>query len=511
GKVRTHEYFEHVLLRERIIWVPLKGSLRIVVNSKPLKIQAEWEPVHDTTVRPNQVDTWFEEDLPKPPVKRPLTAGERAIMALAATPATRSRYRNAWTLMDRIHDADDSGERLFRYLRDNRPDINAWFVLERGTPDWKRLERDGYRSRMVPHGTRQWKLLMLNCVHLISTHADAPVHRPPAIVRMIKPAWKFTFLQHGVIKDDLSRWLNPKGIDLFVTSTPQEQASIAGDETPYAYTSKEAKMTGLPRFDRLREVGAEVPPESRDLILVSPTWRSWLNPPLDVDSQRRGVYDAFFASEYVQQWLAFLNDERLRDLTERTGTKVGFLPHPNIQPALSRMDLPPHVEAIAFAGNDVQQVMARAAVMVTDYSSMAFNAAYIDRPVVYFQFDAKLALEGAHVGRPGYFEYERDGFGPVATVAADAVTAAIDAVTADGKRPSPAYQARIDATFTERDGRCCERTTAAIEAMTPPTPKRSLPRRVAGRLARSPRVKRLARSRALRPVVESPKLRRMLG
>jgi CDP-glycerol glycerophosphotransferase (TagB/SpsB family) len=351
---------------------------------------------------------------------------------------------------------------------------------------------------------------MLNCAHVISSHADVPIHRPPAIVRMIKPAWKFTFLQHGVIKDDLSRWLNPKGVDLFVTSTPQEQASIAGDETPYSYTSKEAKMTGLPRFDRLREVGAQVSVEDRDLILVCPTWRQWLNPPLEVGSQRREVYDEFYASEYVQQWLAFLKDDRLRELSERSGLKIGFMPHPNIQPALGRMELPAHIEPIEFAGNDVQQVMARAAVMVTDYSSMAFNAAYLNRPVVYFQFDAKLALEGAHVGRPGYFEYERDGFGPVTTVASDAVAAVVDAVTVDAKRPAPLYQTRIDVTFPERDGKCCERTTAAIEAMIPTGSPRSLPRRVAGRLARSPRVQRLAKSPALRPVLESRKLRRVL-
>ena len=38
-------------------------------------------------------------------------------------------------------------------------------------------------------------------------------------------------------------------------------------------------------------------------------------------------------------------------------------------------------------------------------------------------------------------------------------------VTVDGRRPTPEYQARIDAAFVERDGRCCERTVAAIESL----------------------------------------------
>ena len=57
--------------------------------------------------------------------------------------------------MDRVHDADDNGERLFEYLRASRPDINAWFVLERGSADWKRLRNAGVR-RMVAYGTRDY-------------------------------------------------------------------------------------------------------------------------------------------------------------------------------------------------------------------------------------------------------------------------------------------------------------------------------------------------------------------
>ncbi|HEV7205898.1 MAG TPA: hypothetical protein VGN18_14910, partial [Jatrophihabitans sp.] len=40
-------------------------------------------------------------------------------------------------------------------------------------------------------------------------------------------------------------------------------------------------------------------------------------------------------------------------------------------------------------------------------------------------------------------------------------------IVAAGCVPGAEYQARIDATFTQRDGRCCERTTHAIEDMLP--------------------------------------------
>ena len=51
--------------------------------------------------------------------------------------------------------------------------------------------------------------------------------------------------------------------------------------------------------------------------------------------------------------------------------------------------------------------------MVTDYSSLGFEMAYLERPVVYFQFDQDTFFNGAHAYRQGTWRYERDGFGPV--------------------------------------------------------------------------------------------------
>ena len=93
------------------------------------------------------------------------------------------------------------------------------------------------------------------------------------------------------------------------------------------------------------------------------------------------------------------------------------------------MDLPDHVEALSYEGRDVQEFFARAAVVVTDYSSIAFNAAYIDRPVVYFQFDADTRARRRRTsGDAGYFDYDRDGFGPVTQTVPAAQSAIADIV-----------------------------------------------------------------------------------
>jgi glycosyltransferase involved in cell wall biosynthesis len=486
-KVRDLQFFGRTLLQYRLAWLPANRTLDVRRNGVAAPLLFERPQQARYAAPPGQVRWFLNPDSPKSqslvraatdPV--PASRDGRRAQQRATRPKVQEKYRRAWVLMDRIHDAGDSGEVLFRWLRRHQPDVNAWFVLQKDTPDWKRLVQDGYGRRMVAHGSLEWRLLMANAVHLASSHADEAVMKPPAILEFTRPRWKFHFLQHGVIKDDLSPWLNGKDLDTFVTSTVAEHASIAGDHTSYMFTTREVQLTGLPRFDRLHELGRSVPPERRDLVVVAPTWRNFLLPRLREGTQQRTLHAAMLAdSDFMRAWVAYLADERLAAAAAAHGVRIGFLPHPNMQPVLPHLDLPAHVERLTYEG-DVQALFARARVLVTDFSSVAFNAAYLDRPVVYYQFDEELVLGGAHVGRAGYFDYRRDGFGPVTVDADGAVRATVDALE-QGPDPAPAYRSRIGATFPERDGKCCERVFAAIRASTrdqstaPPVPTPTAP------------------------------------
>lgn len=500
GKIRDLRYFGSALMHERIMWVPLSGTIRVLLDGVPVPIRREWEGAQAITFRPANIVRWFE---PARPARRrsPLTLSDRLLRAWASSPLNR-RFAGAWVLMDRVDDANDSGEHLFRWLREHRPDINAWFVLEEGTPDWERLRSSEFADRLVAYGSPTWERLMLRAAYVISSHADEAIVRPTRIARFGKPRWRRIFLQHGVTKDDLSGWLNPKDFDLFVTSTPAEQEAVAGDHSAYTYTSREARLVGLPRFDRIYEALQRVPDEERNIILVSPTWRQWLKVRVESALHIRRVVDDFLDSEYAQQWLRFLGDERLHVLAREHGLRICFMPHPNIEPALPSIPLPPGVEAITFTGTDVAELVARTAVMVTDYSSTAFNAAYANRPVVYYQFDAELVIgRGAQGAKWGYFDYRRDGFGPVAHELDDAI-AAVASIVEHGCRASPEYQARMDAAFVLRDGRCCERVTAAIESIPPHPTERGVIWRAAARLTRQEQVRKLISARSGRWVYE---------
>nr|WP_274637823.1 glycosyltransferase [Microbacterium bovistercoris] len=463
SKNRSVEYFGQTVLVERLLWVAATDSAFVELDGRAVEMRNSSPGAVRMVARMRPM-------APKPrrSLRQRVALERRIVLAAADSDYARRRYTNAWTFMDRIADADDNAERLFRWVRTVHPEVNAWFVLHRSSLDWARLVKDGFGDRLVAHGSWKWTMLLANTRHFISSHIDRSHQVPQPLSRFRKPTWKYTFLQHGVIKDDLSRWLNRKTISLFVTSTPGEHASIVADGSPYRFTERDVKMTGLPRFDKLLERGSEFSPGQRDLILVAPTWRNWLNIKPSEGQARGQVIGDFMQTEYARHWFAVLSSPRLRDLAQAHGKRVGFLPHPNMQPILSAMDLPDHVQPLTYEGQDVQGYFARAATLLTDYSSVAFNAAYIDRPVVYFQFDFEAAMHGGHLGREGYFDYRRDGFGPVC-ITDEQVDTAVAEIAAHGWTPPPAFQERIDRTFPQRDGQSCRRTFEAIVALEGPT------------------------------------------
>ena len=98
--------------------------------------------------------------------------------------------------------------------------------------------------------------------------------------------------------------------------------------------------------------------------------------------------------------------------------------------------------------------------MITDYSSVLFDFAYLRKRILYTQFDKEAFFE-AQTYDEGYFDYERDGFGPVCTTYDDTVQAIIDAVN-DDCAVQDTYRARMDDFFAFSDRDNCKRILKEI-------------------------------------------------
>src|SRR5699024_8875750 len=285
----------------------------------------------------------------------------------------------------------------------------------------------------------------LDARHIVSSHADAYVCTPFVLSNGLRPKWKFVFLQHGVTKDNISRWLNGKKIAGMVTSTVDEFASIAGDHSPYKLSAKEVSLTGMPRHDTLAKKASAYGLDERSIITVMPTWRQFLVGDTIARGNRRHPKRDFFESEFLRSWVDVLESSELKKMAEEHECRIMFMPHPNLEVYLPELTLPDHVEVRSYSEINVQDVLAQSAVVVTDYSSIAFDAAIVHRPVVYYQFDRDRVFGGDHLTKPGYFSYDDDGFGPVAAEH-DQMIEALRATLQNGKEPAPEYMRRMEKT-----------------------------------------------------------------
>jgi CDP-glycerol glycerophosphotransferase (TagB/SpsB family)/GT2 family glycosyltransferase len=370
------------------------------------------------------------------------------------------QYRGCWLLMDRAVKADDNAEHLYRHLMNNCAAGGKYFVLDRGSPDWERLKKDGFK--LLANRSLSHILAMLNADFLISSHVDSYVFWPMSkryfgdLVR-----YRFVFLQHGLTMQDISRWLNAKDIDLFVTSSPAEYQSIVAPTSNYKFSAAEVKLTGFPRHDALlndRPTG--------DAILIMPTWRRYLSGKKIRGAGGRERIDDFCDTRYARHWRALLQSEELRDLAQAGGKRLVFCPHPELAPYLKDFGIPDHVEAVDPSRNSSYQELFRSAgALITDYSSVAGELAYLESPVLYYQFDSDEIYSGAHVYKAGYFDYRTSGFGPVGETLEELLRHLRRTLAG---HEDPVYAERRRQMFAYRDGRCCERVLEAIAALDRP-------------------------------------------
>ncbi|ECC0267019.1 capsular biosynthesis protein, partial [Campylobacter coli] len=354
---------------------------------------------------------------------------------------------NIWLFADRDYEADDNAEHLYRYIMQNHPEQKIVFALRKESLDWERLEKEGFN--LVEFGSLEFERIIKKASKVISSHSDE------YLIRYITPRQQFIFLQHGVIKDDLSKWLNSKKIDLFITSTKAEYDSIANDYNHYKFGKKEVVLTGLARHDALLKNNQC---NARQIIIM-PTWRANIVG-VALGSSKRGLQSDFTQSEYFQKWNLLLNSNILQKLCEKYDYTIVFNPHPNIIPYLKDFNIPSYVK-IANQSESLQKLFCNSSLMITDYSSVAFEMAYLNKPVLYYQFDQE-DFFSSHTLQKGYFDYRKNGFGPVVEKEENLLKE-LENLLQDNCRVFGVYKDNIDSTFVFRDGRCCERIYKVIK------------------------------------------------
>ena len=99
-------------------------------------------------------------------------------------------------------------------------------------------------------------------------------------------------------------------------------------------------------------------------------------------------------------------------------------------------------------------------VLITDYSSAACDFAYLKKPVIYANFDLDHIYE-VHYYNKGYFDYDKDGFGPNCKNYDSTIEAIINTIKNNCKMEE-VYKKRCEKFFYYHDNQNTKRVYEAI-------------------------------------------------
>src|SRR5699024_8185426 len=308
-------------------------------------------------------------------------------------------YKHIWLICERGDEARDNGYHLYKYIREHHPEVNVYFVITDTSPDLPKVEK--YQN-MVKTNSFQHYLYFILAEKALSTHIHGAAPNGKACLPFLKliPEKKHVFLKHGLTKDKFI--FNDNYVDLLVCASRFELKSLKFSNDNIR---KSIQLLGFCMYDKLIDKSKS---RTRKVILIIPTFRRWLE-----DLSRLPNSDQHFREDpYFIKWNALINDRKLIDKLERSGMKIIFYPHYRTQKFIHNFKS--NSKNVIIADNhdyDIQDLLINSSMMITDFSSVFFDFAYMKKPIVYYQFDKKTYRNKNY--KEGTFVYENDAFGPV--------------------------------------------------------------------------------------------------
>lgn len=190
---------------------------------------------------------------------------------------------------------------------------------------------------------------------------------------------KKIFLQHGIFAlnrakgyyDRHSMEQRGERPDCFIVSSELEKTLVCNQ---FDFQEEEVVVTGLSRFDNLPTTRSQ--PSGTILMLF--TWREWLE---------KMSPDAFEQSDYCQKIVELIHHPILRQMHAQHGLKITLCLHHKMAQYIQHLPIIENVRIVSMSDTDIQPHIIQADLMITDYSSAAFDMLYQNKPVIFYWFD----------------------------------------------------------------------------------------------------------------------------
>ncbi len=364
----------------------------------------------------------------------------------------RRRRKHMWLICEDRKEARDNGYWLYKYICEKQPQTDVVYAIDTHSSDREKVIRLG--REVIPFGGYKHWAYYMAAEKNISSQKDGKPNAAVCYLLEVYGIWKNKriFLQHGVIMNDLEflHYQNTK-MRLFVCGAKREYEYV---KETFGYPQGYVQYLGSARFDGLHDIKVK-----ERQILVMPTWREWIATP----SRKSGKLDnmqSFTTTEYYRAWQDLLADQEIGELLKKNDLHLIFYPHRNMQKFIEYFSVGDSNITIAdWRHYDVQTLLKESAFLITDYSSINMDFAYMRKPLLYYQFDYEKFRAGQY--QKGYFDYHDDGFGPVCRTLEE-VRESLKHFIGQGLRPDEEYYERSSRFFELCDKQNCKRIYEAI-------------------------------------------------
>lgn len=322
---------------------------------------------------------------------------------------------NIWVISEYRDDARDNGYWLFRHIRTKHPEQKVFYPIRKSSSDYSNVANLG--GVIEFSGIKHYLLFWAASTYIGTTKLDGF----PGILACDYlhlhnlTHFKYVFLNHGV-----ARGYSPivdgnrTNYALVIAISESEKDTIVSiNHQPESIV----KAVGFCRHDNLDNKILQ-----KNLIVFMPTWRTWLGPTyINSEKDLPPLRKSFLASDYFNRCQELISNPDLIKFLEENNLEFTFYLHKFAQIFADCFTSESDRVTIAHQENYlVQDLLKRAAFLITDYSSVIFDYAYMKKPCCYYQFDAERFAKEQYA-ESEYFEYKRDGFGPVFSSAEEVV------------------------------------------------------------------------------------------
>ncbi len=357
------------------------------------------------------------------------------------------RKKNIWLTFDKLYKGGDCGEYFYKYMSSRKDtDVVPGYVINGDSPDRERLEKEGYRP--LVRGSLRQKLMFLNAKIVFGTHVNITGFNcfSAGQIACLQDRLEFVnmCIQHGLTVQNLAYDANRvyNNNKRYYCASKYEVQNLS--QPQYGYEDPNALvLTGIPRYDGLISC-------DKRQILITPTWRNYIVMP-PVMGSARPYNPEFRNTDYFRIYHALITDPRLVETARRTGYRLIYLLHPVMSAQIDDFEKVDGVELIQATNVNYEKILTESSLMLTDYSGVQFDFAYMRKPVVYYH-PPKLP---PHYEEGGFF-YDTQGFGEICREHEELVDTLCGYMETEC-RLKPFYRDRQDDFFAFSDQESCRR------------------------------------------------------